>query len=456
MFSYFKMMLKDHDFIKAALVIAVPLMLQQLVVSSVNLVDNLMVGQLGDVALSGVANANRYYMIAWSGINGMIASGVIYLSQFNGANDEERMKATFRFMLVSSLSICLIFVCLALFFAPNIIAFFISEENVVLRGSSYLKVACLSYIPGALSLCVSSAFRALGETKLPLKISVVSVLTNTCLNYCLIFGNFGFPYLAEVGAAIATLIARIVELALYLISLHRSAFAFKTRFKEIFHFSFSLAKEIIIKAIPLCINDILYSLGISTLLRAYSNRGLVANTAYSMSSTISDLFFVLFTGMATATTVLVGTPLGANDLKKAKDNAYKLVCFGIMCAMVFLVLMFGTSFFAPYLYNVSLEAQHLAASFLRVMSIFFVMYVFNSSIYFVLRAGGDTKSTLFMDSCFMWVCNIPVVAGLSYFTGLNVILLYVLGQMTDVLKAGLSYHMLRREKWVRNLTAEKA
>ena len=448
-------MLKDHDFIKSALLIAVPLMLQQLVVSSVNLVDNLMVGQLGDVALSGVANANRFYMIAWSGINGMVASGVIYMSQFNGANNEEKMKATFRFMLVSSLVICLIFVGLALVFSGQIISFFINDGDVILRGSAYLRVACLSYIPGALSLCISSAFRALGETKLPLKISVVSVLTNTCLNYCLIFGNFGFPYLMEVGAAIATLIARIVELVLYLIALHRSAFAFKTRFKEIFHFSFNLAKEIVIKAIPLCINDILFSLGISTLLKAYSNRGLVANTAYSMSSTISDMFFVLFTGMATATTVLVGTALGANDLKKAKDNGYKLVCFAIMCALVFLVLMFGCSFVAPYLYNVSDEAKHLAANFLRVMSIFFVMYVFNSSIYFVLRAGGDTKSTLFMDSCFMWICNIPVVAGLSYFTDLNVILLYTCGQMTDVLKAGLSYYLLRREKWVKNLTAEK-
>ena len=455
MFSYFKMTLKDHDFIKAALIIAVPLMLQQLVVSSVNLVDNLMVGQLGDVALSGVANANRFYMIAWSGINGMVASGVIYLSQFNGANDEKRMKATFRFMLVSSFLISLVFVVLALSFANNIIGFFIGEEIVILRGASYLKVACLSYIPGALSLCISGAFRTLGETKLPLKISIVSVLTNTCLNYCLIFGNFGFPYLAEVGAAIATLIARVVELSLNLLSLHRSSFAFKTRLKEIFHFSFKLAKEIVIKAIPLCINDILYSLGISTLLKAYSNRGLVANTAYSMSSTISDLFFVLFTGMSTATTVLVGTALGANDLKKAKDNGYKMVCFGLMCAMVFLVLMFGCSFIAPYLYNVSLEAKHLAAAFLRVMSIFFVMYVFNSSIYFVLRAGGDTKSTLFMDSCFMWACNIPVVAGLSYLTDLGVIVLYICGQMTDVLKAGLSYYLLRREKWVKNLTSQE-
>ena len=183
MFGYFKLMLKDHDFIRSALLIAVPLMLQQLVVSSVNLVDNLMVGQLGDVALSGVANANRFYMIAWSGINGMVASGVIYMSQFNGANNEEKMKATFRFMLVSSLVICLIFVGLVLVFSGQIISFFINDPLIMEIGATYLRIACFSYLPMVISLCVSNALRAMGVTKGPLLISITSVLINIILDY---------------------------------------------------------------------------------------------------------------------------------------------------------------------------------------------------------------------------------------------------------------------------------
>lgn len=445
-------MLHDRKFQKTVLMIAVPLMLQQLIVSSVNLIDNLMVGQLGDMALSGVSMANRFYMIVWAGVNGMIASSVIYLSQYNGANDTNHMKQSFRFMIVSSYILCIALFIIAFFFPEMVIAFFIKDVEVIRLGSAYLKIAAISYLPSVISLCIASAFRALGETKKPLYISVISVLTNAVFNYLLIFGVFGFPKLGVVGAAIATLIARSVEALIYLWMLKVSDMPFKTKVSNIFTFDFELAKRITIRAFPLCINEIMWSFGMSTLVRSYSHRGLVVNTAYSMSSTISDLFFVLFGGMATASTVLIGTPLGANKLEEAKENAYKLLGFSLILAGVILVLMFATSYVAPYFYNVSIEAKHLSANFLRIMALFFVLYMFNTSIYFILRAGGDTKSTLFMDSGFMWMLNIPLVMLLAYHTNLHVLIVYTIGQSTDVLKACVSYYLLKKEKWVKNLT----
>ena len=445
-------MLHDRKFQKTVLMIAVPLMLQQLIVSSVNLIDNLMVGQLGDMALSGVSMANRFYMIVWAGVNGMIASSVIYLSQYNGANDTNHMKQSFRFMIVSSYILCIALFIIAFFFPEMVIAFFIKDVEVIRLGSAYLKIAAISYLPSVISLCIASAFRALGETKKPLYISVISVLANAVFNYLLIFGVFGFPKLGVVGAAIATLIARSVEALIYLWMLKVSDMPFKTKVSNIFTFDFELAKRITIRAFPLCVNEIMWSFGMSTLVRSYSHRGLVVNTAYSMSSTISDLFFVLFGGMATASTVLIGTPLGANKLEEAKENAYKLLGFSLILAGVILVLMFATSYVAPYFYNVSMEAKHLSANFLRIMALFFVLYMFNTSIYFILRAGGDTKSTLFMDSGFMWMLNIPLVILLAYHTNLHVLIVYAIGQSTDVLKACVSYYLLKKEKWVKNLT----
>lgn len=445
-------MLHDRKFQKTVLMIAVPLMLQQLIVSSVNLIDNLMVGQLGDMALSGVSMANRFYMIVWAGVNGMIASSVIYLSQYNGANDTNHMKQSFRFMIVSSYILCITLFIIAFFFPEMVIAFFIKDVEVIRLGSAYLKIAAISYLPSVISLCIASAFRALGETKKPLYISVISVLTNAVFNYLLIFGVFGFPKLGVLGAAIATLIARSVEALIYLWMLKVSDMPFKTKVSNIFTFDFELAKRITIRAFPLCVNEIMWSFGMSTLVRSYSHRGLVVNTAYSMSSTISDLFFVLFGGMATASTVLIGTPLGANKLEEAKENAYKLLGFSLILAGVILVLMFATSYVAPYFYNVSMEAKHLSANFLRIMALFFVLYMFNTSIYFILRAGGDTKSTLFMDSGFMWMLNIPLVMLLAYHTNLHVLIVYAIGQSTDVLKACVSYYLLKKEKWVKNLT----
>ena len=452
MLNYFKLMLHDLKFQKTVLMIAVPLMLQQLIVSSVNLIDNLMVGQLGDMALSGVSMANRFYMIVWAGVNGMIASSVIYLSQYNGANDTNHMKQSFRFMIVSSYILCIALFIIAFFFPEMVIAFFIKDVEVIRLGSAYLKIAAISYLPSVISLCIASAFRALGETKKPLYISVISVLTNAVFNYLLIFGVFGFPKLGVVGAAIATLIARSVEALIYLWMLKVSDMPFKTKVSNIFTFDFELAKRITIRAFPLCVNEIMWSFGMSTLVRSYSHRGLVVNTAYSMSSTISDLFFVLFGGMATASTVLIGTPLGANKLEEAKENAYKLLGFSLILAGVILILMFATSYVAPYFYNVSMEAKHLSANFLRIMALFFVLYMFNTSIYFILRAGGDTKSTLFMDSGFMWMLNIPLVMLLAYHTNLHVLIVYAIGQSTDVLKACVSDYLLKKEKWVKNLT----
>lgn len=452
MWKYFKEMWQDKAFQKRVLAIALPLMFQQLIVSSVNLVDNLMVGQLGDVALSAVSNANRYYMIVWAGVNGLIASATIFLAQFLGANNHLQMKKTFRFMLVSSYALCIVFFLLAFFMPEYIIAFFIKDVNVITVGSSYLRIAALSYLPSVLSLATGSAFRAMGETKLPLVISVSSVLINVVLNYCLIFGHFGFPCLGVEGAAVATLVARIVEMVVYLIALKLNNVPFKTRIKNLFKFESSLAKQITIKALPLCVNEVMWSFGMSTLLRAYSYHGLVVNTAYSMASTIADMFFVLFAGMATATTVLIGTSLGANRLDEARDNGYKLLAFSIVMAFVFLVLMYLSSFIAPDFYNVSIESKELARSFLQVMAVCFVLYMYNVQCYFILRAGGDTKSTLFMDSGFMWMFNIPLVFYLSYMTNVDIVLVYLFGQLTDIIKAFLSTYLVRKEKWVKNLT----
>lgn len=452
LFHYLKEVIKDPVFIKRTLMIAVPLMLQQLIVSSVNLVDNLMVGQLGDLSLSAVSSANRFYFIAQTGINGLVAACTIFLAQYHGAENEEKMRESYRFSLVSSYLLCSVFFIAAILFPNEIIRFFIKNEEIVLIGTQYLRIACLSYLPMVLSLATSSAMRAMGNTKTPLFISMFSVFTNVVLDYVLIFGEFGFPALGVEGAAIATVMARVLEMTLYMLALKKMDMPFKTRVTDLFHFTFDLAKNITKKAVPLCTNEILWSSGMATLMKLYSTRGVIANTAYSMTTTIADLFFVLFAGMATASTVMIGTSLGANRIDEARDNGYKLIVFSMLLSLVFAAVMFGSSFLVPSLYNVSKEASDLASNFLRVESCLFWLYMFNTQCYFTLRAGGDTKSTMFMDSGFMWTFNLPLVTLLAYATDISIILLFVAGQCTDFVKAIISYKLVKKEKWLTNLT----
>ncbi len=215
--------------------------------------------------------------------------------------------------------------------------------------------------------------------------------------------------------------------------------------------------KIIVKAIPLLINELLWSIGMTTTIKFYSYRGAVVNTAYSISATVADLFFILFAGMASATTVIVGTKLGANKIEEAKDSAYKLLCFSVYLSLIIAILMSSFTLVVPYLYSkVSKESLDLANQFLIVMSIFFILYMFNTQTYFILRTGGDTRNTMFMDSGFMWVFNIPLVYILAYHTNIPVLYVYAIGQSTDILKSIIAYRMIRKEKWARNLTLADA
>lgn len=445
----------DKKFMIAAVTVGIPLMLQQLITGSVNLVDNLMVGQLGDAAIGGVAAINRFYIIAQFGTNGIVAAAAIFIAQYYGANNQEKMKESFRFVLSTACIIMLFFFLLAILIPEQILGFFTQDAETIKLGVQYTRLVAWTYLPVAVTLSISGSMRAVGETKIPLFVSAIAVLTNTFLNYCLIFGNFGFPNLGIRGAAYATLAARIIEVLLLLYYLKERDFKFKTSCKDLFKIPSTLVKKIAVKAAPLAMNEVLWSAGMATLFKFYSTRGPEVMSGYSISSTIADIFFVLFGGMAAASTVLISQPLGANRLDEARSHGYKLIGFSVLLSIIFAALMFGSSYIIPNLYsNVSAETIGIASKLLKIQSIMFACYVVNTQNYFILRAGGDTKSTLIMDSVFMWCFNIPLVACFTYFTGLPIFALYLIGQSTDFIKLAFGYILVRKEKWVVNLTHE--
>ena len=453
--KYFKELFNDKNLMKKCSSIAIPIMFQSLIISAVNLVDNLMVGQLGDIAISGVASANKYYDVISMVIFSVIASCIIFLSQYNGAENYEKMKETFRFTIVSTYIVLLFGFLLVLLFPSQLIQFIIDDPAIIDAGTRYFRYAAFSYLPMGISYAVSSSMRAVGDTKTPLVISIISVLTNCVLDYVLIFGKFGMPRLEIEGAAIATIIARVFELILCLLALSRGEYSFKTDIKDIFKFSKDLAKTIIIKAWPLVLNEIAWNMGMVTLMKAYSSRGSTVNAAYSIAVTVSDLFFALFSGMATASSILIGTPLGANKLQEARDNGYKLICFSLYMSIFFGAGLFLSSFSISLIYqNLSSDVVSYASRFLRCQGLLYWIYMFNVQCYFTLRSGGDTKSTMFLDCGYMWAINIPVVCILTYLTNLPVFMVYVLGQLTDLGKGVLAYSIVRKERWVKNLAID--
>lgn len=450
-----KKFLFDLPFAKKTTLIALPLMLQQLVSVAVNLVDNLMIGYLGDAAIASVAAVNKYYIIAQFAINGLAAAAAVFIAQFHGAKENEKMKQVFRTLLVISFLIMLLFTLLAKFAPTAILSYFSNDPVVIDNGVRYLKIVSWGFIPTAISLDIYFAMRAIGEMHLPLRCSILAVLLNAILNYCLIFGHFGFPQLGIEGAAIATITARIVECILIVFILTRTDFAFKTKVTRVFHIPQQIFTRVLLKAAPLMLNEILWSFGMATLFKFYATRGSDIMSGNSVAGTISDLFFTLFGGMSVATTVLVSTPLGANRLEEAKSNAYKLVGYSFVLAIFFGIMMFASSYLIPIIYNhITLPAQHAAMSFIRVQAFMFWLYMGTTEFYFILRAGGDMKHTLMMDSGFMWTIMIPVVAFCTYFTNMPYLTLYITGQLTDIFKMAVAYRLVSKEKWVTNLTVD--
>ena len=443
---------QNKSFYKRALIIALPLMFQQLITASVNLVDNLMVGQLGDAAIAGVAAANRYYMIATFAIFGIEGAANTFMAQYYGARDKEHVKQSFRFSIVSAYTIVTPFVLVGLFFPEQILGIFTNELDVIQQGSTYLRTVVLSYAFIALALPTGNGMRALGETKIPMYASTVAILTNAVFNYIFIFGHLGFEPMGVVGAAYGTLIARFVEAMLLLIILKIRPFVFNTKLRNLFHINAKLAKAMIIKAIPLTANEILWSSGMSALFMFYATRGKEVMAGMSISSSMGDLFFTLFSGMAVATTVLISTPLGANKLDEAKENAYKLVRLSSMMAIASGILLFLATMFIPQLYEVSDYSRQTAINYSRIQALMFWIYMLSAQAFFILRAGGDTRSTMLMDSVFMWCVNIPAVAFTAYFTSLDVIGMFLVGNATDLLKVFVAYYYLGKGKWLQNLT----
>jgi putative MATE family efflux protein len=443
------------QFYKDVLKIAVPLMLQQLITSSVNLVDNLMVGQLGDASLGGVAATNRFYMIAFFATFGILAAAGIFIAQYFGAKDEEHMKQSFRFSILSAYLVILPFFALGFLKPEWGIQYFTTDAGIVSEGIRYMTVASFSLLPLGLTLAMTSAMRSTGETKIPLYAGIISVLTNAVFNYVLIFGHFGFPALGVAGAAYATIIARIVELLILLAVMKVKAFAFSTKISELFHVSKLIIKNVSIKAAPLAVNEFFWASGMATLFKFYATRGPEVISGMSIAGTTADLFFTLFGGMAVASTVMISQPLGANDLETGRANGYRMLGFSVFLAMCFAVLMFASSFIVPYFYNVSNEARSISQNVLRIMSLMFWIYMGTAQCYFILRAGGDTKSTFLMDSGFMWFVNIPVVFAIAYLTKYPIYVLYIAGQSTDFIKLSFSYWLVKKEKWVKNLTLQK-
>ncbi|MFV0393000.1 MAG: MATE family efflux transporter [Coprobacillaceae bacterium] len=443
-----KRYLGNKQFYKKTLIIALPIMAQQFIATFVNLIDNIMIGSIGGIALTSVTMANRFYLIFNSTLFGIGGAAGIFIAQFYGAKEKEKCQKAFDISLVWAGLMAIVFTAV-LFFVPQlVIEVFSKSPEIVSEGVRYLEYAKYTYFPFAVSFTCMMALRAVGINMIQLKVGVVAVIINTALNYCLIFGNFGFPMLGVKGAAIA----RVVEMCLYLLIMYRNKHFFSLRLHGLLHRDKHLTEGLFKRAVPLTINEVLFSSGQSMVYKSYVRTDEYLVAAVSVVDTVANILFVVFSGLSSAVSILIGNTLGANKIEEAKDNARKLIMFGVIIAVGLGSVSFLMSGYIPNFYNVASDIKDTIVILLRIKSIMIIIYAVNVCIFFVLRAGGDIVSTLIMDSGFLWVGGVFVSTLLSINLGLPLVMLYAIVESLDIIKLFVAFHFFKKEKWAKNIT----
>lgn len=450
----------DKAFYRMVLAIAVPVMVQSGITQFVSLLDNLMVGRIGTEEFGGVAIANQLIFVFNLCIFGGLSGAGIFSAQFSGKNDVDGMRHVLRFKLYFVIAASVLGILILHFFGSPLISLFLhegSEEGDLVKtlnfGLDYLKIMLIGLPLYAVSQCYASSLKETGETFIPMIGSGTAVLVNLVFNYILIFGKFGFPVMGVRGAAIATVLSRVVELAIIAIwaHTHTKRFGFFSKLYSSFRVPKALTFDIIKKGSPLMFNELLWSMGMSTLTACYSMRGLATVNALNISSTVSNLFNVVFMAIGSSIAIIVGNLLGAGKFEEARDTDRKIITMSVLGCFIFGSLLAVSAKYIPNLYETTDEVKSLATSFLLICAVSMPFNAFTHGCYFTLRSGGQTKITMAFDSCFVWVICIPLAYCLANFTSIPIIPMFIICTATELIKCVIGYFFVKSDRWVKNI-----
>lgn len=453
----------DKAFYRKLFSVMIPILIQNVITNFVSLLDNIMVGRIGTEQMSGVAIVNQLMFVYNLAIFGGISGIGIFTAQFFGSGDDEGVRHTVRMKFYVVLGIFAIFTAAFAFFGEQLILLFLHEstEEIDLAltlsyGKKYLSVMLIQMLPFALMQVYAGTLRETGETKLPMTAGLIAIFVNLGLNYVLIFGKLGLPALGVVGAAIATVTARFIECGIVVVLPHLKTHRF-TYLKGLFS-SFRvpgrLAGNMAVKGLPLMMNELLWSLGMTTLNQCYSYKGPQVIPAISISSTASNLFFCAFFAMGSTIAIVVGQLLGAGEFERAVDEDRKLIAFSVALCTAVGVIMALVAPFIPRLYNTIPEVKELARDLLIVGACMMPVDAYTNASYFTLRSGGKTFITFLFDSGFVWTVCVPVAFIISRFTSIPILPMFIIVRALDLLKCVVGYVFIKRRKWVNNLTVD--
>lgn len=444
------------NYYKQMAILGLPIIVQNLVSTSLNMVDTIMISSQGEQAIAAVAIANKYLFIMFVILFGINSGTSIFISQYFGVHDHKKIHSVLGMGIIIGMGVFAVFFGIA-FFAPGyVMQIFIKDPVVIELGSRYLGIVSLSYLAMTLTFAFSNASRCVHRTKIPMISSIIALLLNTCINYLLIEGHFGFPQLGVSGAAIATVISRVLELAIILFFIYTDrSHPIYGNIRELFIFSKEMFNKIIKTILPVIFNEGLWVIGTAAYYIAYGKLGANSMAAMQVSMTLTDFCWAIFTGFGSAAALLIGNEIGRGANDRAYSFAKATLYIGVGIAIAIGLLMIAVSPFLNVIFDLSEDTLKLAMSCVLVMSIYMPIRNFNYIMFIsILRSGGDTTFCMVADALTVWVIGVPATFAAVHFLTISIPILIGVSYFEEVIKAIVVFKRFTTRKWIHNFVVE--
>src|SRR5215207_1724793 len=445
--------LRDREFIRSMLAIAVPVAFQQLITASLNMIDVLMVGQLGETSVAALGLANQIFFLLILFLFGVTSGMSIFTAQYWGKKDVENIRRVLGLCLAISVFVATAFTLAATLIPQRLMSFYTEDQEVIRLGSDYLRIVGLSYIMMAITVSYVSVLRSITMVKMTVVVSVLGLGLKTIIAYVLIFGIGGFPALGVRGAAIGTAIGWTFECVLLMILVYALKTPLAAHPFLFFKFSRPFAMNILRTSMPAAINEVLWSVGFSSYNAVYARIGTDAIAAVNINATIEELMFVLFIGLGNACAVMVGNKIGAGEKEIAFEYGRRYLILGVTIAVLGGVVIFSLR---ELIIGRLPEISPSAANNLRGLIFVFAISAWLKMVNFILfigtmRAGGDTRYAMFTELFSILAIGVPAALIGGFVLHLPVYGVYALVLLEEAAKAVIVFRRYLSRLWIHDL-----
>lgn len=442
----------DKEFKKKLTDIALPITVQTLMHSSLSLIDQIMIGSLGSACIAGIGLAGKFTSLFSVTVSAIVAAAGILISQYVGAKNERGVRDSFYLPLYFSLIFVVGFTLASLFAPIQIMAFYADDSETISKAAHYLRWRAAGYFPEILTMFVSTLLRNMNRAKLPAVAGVVAIITNTLLNWLLIFGFGPIPRMEEAGAAIATVISHIVEMLIVVVLFAREKKKQNLFLHPTVSFSTEFVKNAAVILAPILVGEFLWSLGENMYAVIYGHLGTEPCAAMTLMYPIQGIAIGALCGVSAASGIIVGNSLGANDDKKAWSQAIDFVRLTVTAGIIIGVIVCALSPFYVKLFNVAPETRAVTIKILVAFAFVFTAKVFNMVIGGgVLQSGGQTKFMTAVNIIGTWGAGVPLGFVSAYFFKLPIWWVYFFLSLEEFVRVGISIWLLKSKRWMKNV-----